>query len=971
MPSVPIRTALVGRDAELARLREQLRGVLNGEAAATLISGEAGIGKSRLVGDLTDSARGDADVLLGRCIDLGRAASPYGPLIDVLRALVEARGANDVMASLGADRLSRAAILLLLPELVGPDTPDLEGKAPPRELNDGSGPEQLVSAITTLLRVAADKHPLLIVIEDLHWADEGTLIVLTALLRRIAGARVMVVITMRDDGHRRDPARRFAVESERARVLEGMPLSRLADDDVRAMIAELVEAPIDPEAFDQLLERSEGVPFFIEELAENASAPLTDSLRDVLLARYDRLDDLTASLVRVMSISQAAISHDVLVRLAGLPEEQTELSLRDAIAAGVITIDETDRYSFRHALLREAVRSELLPGERTRLHRVLAGILQRTAEAGGQQPPLPELAYHWEQAKEYEKSFVASLAAMQEAASKFAYAPAAYFGELALERWDEVDAAAEKTRIGRVAFLEQLALVLRDAGKTTRGLAVIDLALQELTSENDPVAHARLLRQKADYHSYMGWPGREPLITEALAVLGSGDDNHQLRAELYSLLASMQMRAGDLQEAIATASLSLRHAQRSGDESQQAIAYNLRGASLASAGQVQAGIDDYAKALPLASTGNSLMWLHANYSDMLNNIGRYHQAVEVAEAGLAIAQRYGVERTTGAIMMQNLIDPLLELGEIERVEQLLWRGVDTHAVRMQRVYMVSSRVRSLAWRGHADEAEKLFRERELPLQQTAELERQVWYAVLFMEITIAIARDDFATARAAIERMMRDSGKRTGSQRRLLLEAAWVLAECRARGEDTTKLSAEVEAAWREQTQELQDPDCTRVLLGLLEPGESPLNEAVTAAASKSVPRIFEVITRIELIRHQIATGDRPGAIDTSRSAQSFSQRLAHAALEHRVTELTRALGLGNGTTAANKESLLTPREQQVLDFVAEGLSNRQIGERLYISAKTVSVHVSAVLRKLGVSTRTQAARSALVTHQPRSEGDR
>ncbi|QIK62857.1 AAA family ATPase [Leucobacter viscericola] len=957
MPAHTARSALVGRDRELARLREQFREALNGQAGAVLVSGEAGIGKSRLVNELADAVRGEADVITGHCIDLGNAATPYGPLVGALRALVEARGAHEMLSYLEDHQLSGATIQLLLPELSESEGPALSSGMPP---DDEAGPERLLAAIRALLRAAARRRPLLIIIEDLHWADEGTLTVLTSLLRGLADSRLMLVITMRDDAHRSDPARRFAVESVRARVLEAMPLSRLEGNEVRAMVAELRERPLDPEKFDQLLERSEGVPFFVEELVENASAPLAETLRDVLLARYDRLSERAGSLVRIMAISQAAIPHDTLVQLAGVSDEQLEVTLREVIDAGIIAVDEADLYAFRHALLREAVRSELLPGERARLNRALAEILQRAVDSGEQHASLSALAYHWEQAKDYEKSFVASLAAMQLAASQYAYAPAAHFGEQVLERWDEVDAAAEKARIGRIAFLEQFALILRDAGKTARGLAVVDLALNEVQTVQDPVAHAGLLLQKADYHSYMGWPGREPLITEALAVLGSSDDHHKLRAHLLSLLASMQMRAGDLQEAIDTASAALEHAQQSGDESQQAIAYNLRGASLVSAGQVQAGLADFEKAQPLAATGNSLMWFHANYSDLLNNIGQYRRAVEVAEAGLAIAQRYGVERTTGAIMMQNLIEPLLELGEIERVDQLLWRGVDTHAVRMQRVYMLSSRIRALAWRGHPDEAERMLREWEEPLRQTAELERQVWYAALSMEIAIATARDDFDTARAVIERMLHDPRKRTGSQRRLLLEGAWIVAECRARGEDTTELASGLLAAWNLQTQDLQDPDCARVFLALLHPEGSLLEGALAAADGETVPRTFGVIVRIELARHRIARGDRSRAIEAVLEAQTVSTRLSHAILERHVSELSRALGADRNRSATDGDPLLTPREQQVLDLIAEGLSNRQIGERLYISPKTVSVHVSAVLRKLGVSTRTQAARSAL-----------
>lgn len=965
------RSILVGRDAELARLDGLFSAARDHHATAAIVTGEAGIGKSRLITEMVGAVRAEADVLIGYCIDLGRAATPYGPLLEVLRMLVEKRGADAVLAALRADHPGRAAILLLLPELIEPQAPGAAREHTSHTYHaaeEDLGPEQLHAAISTLLQAAAETHPILIIIEDLHWADEGTLTILTSLLRRLTASRIMVVCTMRNDGRRSDPARRFAAEAERARVLEHIPLTRLNDGEVRAMITGLVDRPLDPGSFEQLLERSEGVPFFVEELLENAAAPLSDSLRDVLLARYDRLSDPTASLVRIMSISQSALSHDMLAELSMLPEAALESALREAIDAGVLMVDRVDYYAFRHALLREAIRGELLPGERTRLHRALAGILQRIADGEAQNAPFPELAYHWEQAKEHERSFVASLAAMQQAAARYAYAPAAFFGEQVLERWDDIDRAEEKSGMTRTAFLEQLSLILADAGRTERGIAIIDLALSLTGAHDAPAARASLLRRKAHFMSYLGAHGREPIISEALALLQDDHEDDRLSADLYNLLASAEMRAGHFDAALKNLSETLRHAERSGDLAQISIALNLSGAIRSSIGDIEGGLGDFERSLALAASNHSQMWCHVNRSDSLNILGRYRDAITAAETGLELTRRYGVDRTTGAIIVQNLIEPLLELGEIQRVEEILSQGFDIQAVRMQRVYLLSSRIRALAWRGRADEAEVLFQEWREPLEQTAELERQVWYARIFMRTAIAIARDDFESAQNAIAQMWQTTKPRTWSERRLLLEAGWIAAELRSRGRDVSSFTAGILSLWETQHQALQDPSCTLVLRGLLAPSEASLSDALAAAESDSVPRIFRVIVRTELIRFLIGAGDRSRAKDIAKETLKLSAQLEHATLERHVSELARALGIGRASvasqapTASQADPILTPREQQVLDLVAEGLSNREIGERLYISAKTVSVHVSAVLRKLGVSTRTQAARSALVS---------
>lgn len=988
---------MVGRDAELDRLRAQFADALDRRPSAALVTGEAGIGKSRLVRGLADAARGEADVLTGHCVDLGTAATPYGPLLEVLRSLVSLRGARAILAPVMADPVSRAAIQLLLPEVIGqalsdpglgfdsksesgstgPEPGDSETvdpalASPAHLFEDQAGPERLRETIGAVLRVAAEEHPLLLVIEDLHWADEGTLAVLTTLLRTLHEARVMIVITMRDDAPRTDPARRFAAESQRARVIEGLALDRLAAAEVRSMAAGLVGHPIDPAVLEQLLERSEGVPFFVEELVENTNAPIEDSLRDVLLSRYDRLSQETASLVRTIATSQSSLSHEMLASFAQLPESQLEEALREAIHAGVLVVDESDRYGFRHALLREAIHGELLPGERIRLHRALAEILEHTAESHTREAPFSAIAYHWTQARDRDRAFVASLAAMQQAASQYAHAVGARFGEQVLESWDEIEDAAAKAGISRASFLDQFADVLRDAGQTERGLAVVDLALGEATTSGDSLALAKLLRHKVRYLNYMGLPGQEALVSQALAVLEGHDDVDPLRANLHNLLGASLMLAGDRERAVAAATAALTAAERCGDESLQAIAYGIRGAALASGGEISAGIADHERAGLLGSSRSSRMKYHTNYSDLLNLVGRYREAASVAEEGLTVARHYRVERTTAAILMQNLVEPLLELGEITRVEQLLDRGVDSRTVRIHRIYLLVSQVRARCWRGRVEESEQLLNGLREDLLQTADLERQVWYAARLTETTIAITRRDLEAARRLLEGVVTDPRPPFANERRLLLEAAWVAADCRADGHVITGFAGRILARWESQSAELRDPACEAVVRGLLDPGEASLSAAVAAAENESVPVVFRVIARIEEARFLLQRGERSRARETIATAQLLAEDLQHATLSTIVAELaaaTGASGSANGATnsaagsgSGSDPAALTAREQQVLDLVAEGLSNREIGARLFISPKTVSVHVSALLRKLGVTSRTQAARSPLVT---------
>src|SRR5690606_7121321 len=230
----------------------------------------------------------------------------------------------------------------------------------------------------------------------------------------------------RDDEVRRGGAvRAFLVEAERSRLLERMELARLDAVQVRAL-AEALHGSIGDAAFLRLMARSEGVPFFVEELLSCATGPLPDSLRDVLLVRFDALGDDARRVVQVISASDAVVDHDLLSTLAGFDDARLDAALREAVGAALIAVRGDDGYGFRHALLREAVHEDLLPGERARLHRGYAEALEARAGRGhgGLQAAL---AFHWHQAHDPRRALVAAIDAMEQARESFAFSNASRF----------------------------------------------------------------------------------------------------------------------------------------------------------------------------------------------------------------------------------------------------------------------------------------------------------------------------------------------------------------------------------------------------------------------------------------------------------------------------------------------------------------------------------------------------------------
>ncbi|HKO27534.1 MAG TPA: AAA family ATPase, partial [Solirubrobacteraceae bacterium] len=385
-----VSPVLVGRQAELEFLAGALQRVLAGEQVTVLVGGEAGVGKSRLVHELVDRAReAGTRVLIGGCVELGGGGIPFAPLVEMMRAL--------------ADELPDAR----LAEVLGPARPEIGRLVP--ELGDGSAgpgmpdPATLLELMVGMITRLAGDAPLMLVFEDLQWADGPTLDLLALLVARSGGARLLLVLTARSDElHRGHPFRRLAARWEQQRLAERLELERLDHRDVAAQVEAILGERPDGELVEFIAERSEGIPLFVEELLGAVREGrveqdfLPPSLREVVLARTELLSENGQHVLRVVSAAARWAPDRLLAAVAGLPGAELNAALREAMSYQLLVLDGSGRgYGFRHALARAAVHDDLLPGERAQLHRSYAEAIERSADLAGDIDASSMLAHHW------------------------------------------------------------------------------------------------------------------------------------------------------------------------------------------------------------------------------------------------------------------------------------------------------------------------------------------------------------------------------------------------------------------------------------------------------------------------------------------------------------------------------------------------------------------------------------------------
>ena len=700
-----VSPVFVGRDAELAALTAALDAAVAGDPAVVLVSGEAGVGKTRLVEEAAERASAaGARVLAGSCIEMGGEGLPFGPLAHVFRSLMRDTSPEELDAFIGP---ARSELAQVLPEL----DPDSALHTTP--LGEGGTARLLELVVGVIQRLAADR-PLMFVIEDLHWADRSTLDLVALLVRALQADRVLVVVSFRSDElHRSHPLRPLVTGWERVRAVQRIELERLGRADVARQLEAILGAPPSARLVDQVHERSEGNAFLVEEIlgavqggADPDQLPL--SLRDVLLARVERLDPSTQRLLRIAAAGGRAVSDRLLAAVAGMDEAELDAALREAVEHHVLVVDDTERgYVFRHALTRDAIYGDTLPRERVRIHTAYGEALSADpALAGGNVAVAAALALHWRAAHDLPRALEASIEAAQLASG---YAPAEALGHLerALEIWPQVPDAAERSGIDVVEALRRAGQSAYAAGALDRSLAMFDEALAELGPDADPERRALLMEARAATVLDSGRDDEARLDLERAAALLPDDRPSDARALVLTTLASQRAIAGDFPGARSAAEQAVVAATGVGGAAREAAARMMLGMALVYL-EGERGLLDLETGVRLAEeAGDHAMTLrgHLNHSDALQTLGRSRESLEVADRGMELAARVGLTRSVyGVLVACNLAEAQFHLGQWDDGHRVLTRAVDHGLASPFASVILDHRARIAALAGRYDEA---------------------------------------------------------------------------------------------------------------------------------------------------------------------------------------------------------------------------------------------------------------------------
>ena len=970
----------VGRVEELQTLEAARRGAAGADPTIILVGGEAGVGKTRLIAELTvRCATEGIRVLSGGCVPVGDGALPYAPIVEALRALLGDVGVGAVRELVGP---SWPELARLLPALGEPDR-----TVPPDQAAQG----RLFELLLGLLGRLGESVPLVVVVEDLHWADRSTRDLLAFWVRNFRRERVLLVISYRNDEpgqHRLGP---YLAELDRAGPVQRLELARLDQAETAAQLTGILDAVPAVDLVAGVFARSGGNPFFTEELlaAVRAGAPeLPATVRDLLRGRLVGLSDPARQALAAVAVAGRRVPHRLLAIVVGLDDRRLDQGLRVAVSDQLlVTAAGQDGYDVRHALLREVLDADLLPGERSRLHARYARALTQQPELADGPPAVAtaELAAHWDAADEPARALPARVQAGRAAERARAFPEALVHYERALELWDRVPEPGSLARLDRVELLTKAADAAGLCAQAEHALVLLTEALDHLDIGADPVRAALLHMRLGIRHWSAGdEPAGLAALDQAVRILPAEPSTG--RARVLAYYAQSLLLAGRYREAVGRAEEALAVARAAGARAEEGHALDILGSCTADA----ARLVEAQRIAEEVGNANGIVRANLNLGLVFWETGRLRQALAVWRSGLAAARELGLERDLGSFLAASLAGVLLELGDWEESDRVAAAGLERQATAAHDLHLIRGMLQ--VWRGEFTAGREHL---ELARRLHPSPYEAAWPLAGLAELAIWEGRHDDAGATAdqavtMLERMdpheqlppddtaeIYALGLRVEADRAELARAARSAARVDEARRRAGSLLATLQAlpGRLERAPDAQDALVLRHMavgnaeFSRLEGRSDPERWAIAAQGWERLEMAYRAAyarfrqaeallqaraphARIEpVIRAAHQTTVTLSAGPLRREIELLAQR-GRLHLEEPVDSTASPEVLPSPAASLG----LTRREAEVLALVAEGRTNRQIGQALYITPKTAGVHVSRILAKLGVAGRGEAA---------------
>jgi ATP/maltotriose-dependent transcriptional regulator MalT len=966
---LPQSSTFVGRATELGVLVRLLDSRAEEGAGAVLVTGEAGMGKSRLVGELCRRAEESGWLVATGRTSVEGAALPYGTVVGLLRDLARR------LAPAGGAELLEPVQRLLLGAEAEPAAP-----APLARL-------VLFEAVLAVVDGLSATRPIVLVLEDLHWADPGSVELLDHLVRNVGHQAVLIVATFRPDAFEPQPSvRRVLAELRRLPSITTVDLEGMSRDEVGTLLSEMTGRSQSWAVVDAVYRRSEGNPLFAEELAAVRDRnSLPPALRDLLAARIEQLPPDARRAVAAAAVLGGTVDHRVLADVAELDGSGLDSGVADAVRHGVLVADgPAGVLRFRHSLLREVAHDELLPGERARLHHRAADALvaHATLQSAGPGHEAAELAEHHFEAGDWAAACEASIAAAHASTALYSMHAAHAHLQRAIAahglaggacRHPDVDDAELYRRAAETAYL---------VSEMEMALAFADAALAAL----DPAAAPARTAACASLLARSAWAAGRPetafsIVASAEALLHDEPDGAAM-AEVISAHARLLLMTGRSTECRDRCEAGLVLARGSGARVVEGHLLATLGPCLIECGEEAKALEAVHAAVAVAEeTGERDLLLRAymNLTHVQYLAGQLEDAARVALDASAESSPLATMRLASA--GYNSVEVLILLGRWDEAAGLLsmMAAMATAACTSD-----STTAARLAMRRGDLEvaADELNRRADAGVQHTAQRETLLAELALEQERTdeavsavdralVALAgadmSDEFLRAHALGLRALADQTsqpvrpgrRRTVDSAKASRQAESMLAEVDAHIAHAMALAGRA-SRWQVALGSLCRAEAARVT-------ENDPEAWSTAAAALNVlgDRYHVAYCGFREAEARLAhRADRRLATEALTEAWQDARNLGAAGLARRCERLAErariTLDDPSGPDASPQQRAaadlgLTAREAEVLDLLAQNCTDGQIAEELFISKKTASVHVSNILRKLDLRDRWHA----------------